>query len=137
MSETDAQLFARMRSTADQHLARDPRRVRVDGWEGRLVNILSARIDQPFVWGRSDCCLFACDVIEQLRGSDPAAWFRGRYDDHRGAVAALREFSDGGTLEDVAERIARASMARATCSTAQSSSRSARSSRSLLMTSTA
>lgn len=107
VSETDAALFARMRATADQHLVREPRRRRVQGWEAALARFLSDRAEQPFEWGRSDCCLFACDGILALTGLDPAAWFRGRYADMRGAAAALREFSDGGALEAVAERIAR------------------------------
>lgn len=107
VSETDADLFQRMRSTADAHLCAEPRRRRLDGWEKRLAEFIAARMDDPFVWGVSDCCLFACDAIKAMRGDDPAAWFRGRYDDMRGAAAALREFSEGGGLEDVAERIAR------------------------------
>lgn len=106
MNETDAQLFARLRETADANLSREPRRRRVNAWEARLVDFLIARATTPFKWGASDCCLFACDAINAISGEDPAAWFRGRYDDHRGAVLALREFSDGGDLEAVAEKIA-------------------------------
>lgn len=105
VSETDAQLFDRMRATADAHLAREPKRRRVLGWESAFAELLAARADQPFEWGRSDCCLFACDVIEALTGNDPAHWFRGRYMDLRGAAAALRSYSRNGALEDVAERI--------------------------------
>jgi hypothetical protein len=105
VSETDAQLFERMRDTADAHLAHRPARRRVLNWESAFAHLLAVRAQQPFVWGASDCCLFAGDVIYALRGEDPAWWFRGRYTDQRGAARALREYSDGSTLESVAERI--------------------------------
>lgn len=95
-----------MRETADRHLAASPIRRRAQGWEIRLADFIAARMSSPFVWGVSDCCLFACDAILEVRGVDPAAWFRGRYSDHRGAALALREFSDGGDLEAAAEKIA-------------------------------
>jgi hypothetical protein len=104
--EAETALFERMRATADAHLTQAPRRRRVQMWETAFAQFLADRGEQPFEWGRSDCCLFACDGIHALTGIDPAAWFRGRYSDMRGAVAALREYSDGGDLEAVAERIA-------------------------------
>lgn len=82
-------------------------RRRLLDWDARLLAFVEARRAQPFAWGVSDCCLFACDAILEISGEDPAAWFRGRYSDVRGAAAALREFSDGGTLGDVAARLAR------------------------------
>lgn len=105
--ETDVALFERMRATADAHLIATPVRRRIGGWDGALVDFLRRRMEHPFEWGRSDCCLFAADAIAALTGIDPAAAFRGRYQDMRGAAAALRAFSGGGDLEDAVERIAR------------------------------
>lgn len=43
----------------------------------------------PFVWGASDCCLWASDWVALCRGRDPAASLRGRYRTQRGAAMAL------------------------------------------------
>ena len=73
----------------------DLRLIRRGDWESRLVRFIASRRDEPFAWGRHDCCLFAADCIEAMTGVDPAARLRG-YSDRRGAVAALRGFADGG-----------------------------------------
>lgn len=38
-----------------------------------------ARMEGPFVWGVSDCCLAAADVVRDLVGVDPMAELRGTY----------------------------------------------------------
>lgn len=49
-----------------------------------------------FVWGVSDCILSVCDHVRRMTGVDPAAPWRGTYDDEAGARAILQPF--GGTL---------------------------------------
>lgn len=44
---------------------------------------------KPFVWGESDCCLAACDVLVAIGLPDPAQRFRGTYDDAAGAADVL------------------------------------------------
>ena len=39
----------------------------------------------PWVWGRSDCTIWVADWCLLRFGFDPAAGFRGRYDDRAGA----------------------------------------------------
>ncbi len=52
----------------------------------------------PFLWGRSDCCLFAADYVRAVTGRDPGEHLRGQYSDEDGAVATLDE---NGGLEGV------------------------------------
>lgn len=84
---------------------------RFDDWPERLAGFLQAAAGRPFVWGHSDCCLFACDAVRAMTGEDPAAPFRGRYRSKAGAFAAMRAFVGAGggqgLIADTAERIAR------------------------------
>jgi hypothetical protein len=56
----------------------------------------------PFVWGSTDCALFAADGILAQTGIDIAAEFRGRYHDQSGAFAAIKEITGGTTVADAA-----------------------------------
>lgn len=60
--------------------------------------------DRRFAWGRSDCCLFAADLVAAMTGADPAAALRGRYEDVKGARRVLKRH--GGSLERLAEDFA-------------------------------
>lgn len=73
------------------------------GWERRLAAYLDSVRAQPFVWGRFDCCLHACDAALAMTGHDYAAEYRG-YDSKRAAFVILRRVGGGG----IAEAIARA-----------------------------
>lgn len=57
-----------------------------------------------FAWGSHDCILAACDHVRRVTGVDPAAPWRGEYDDEAGAkdiyeahggVLALFEYGMG------------------------------------------
>ena len=61
--------------------------MRPDGWEQRLYKSLDNQ--SPFVWGQSDCCLFAADAVKAMTGTDPAKEFRGRYKSEKGAARIL------------------------------------------------
>ena len=76
-------------------------------WEKQFFKLIQERKAQPFIWGENDCCLFACDAIERMTGTDPAAWFRGKYKTQRGAYKKLKEFSGGGILEAAVKITAR------------------------------
>jgi hypothetical protein len=78
--------------------------MRFNDWQTRFTERLREIEQRPFEWGTHDCSLFPCDMIEAIIGIDPAAWFRGRYNDKVGAYKALREFAGGG-LEQTAEKI--------------------------------
>lgn len=61
--------------------------------------IIERHMLRPFQWGESDCCLAVCNVLVELGWPDPAARFRGHYDDEAGARALM-----AGTTEELAAR---------------------------------
>lgn len=65
--------------------------MRFPDWPERLA----ARVEEcrhlPFEWGRQDCALWAADTVLALTGDDPAAEYRGTYDDERGALQLIRD----------------------------------------------
>lgn len=50
----------------------------------------------PFAWGTADCIVSVCDHVLRVTGIDPAAPWRGSYDDEAGA-GAIHE-AHGGVL---------------------------------------
>ena len=71
---------------------------RFDDWPTRLDRFLDSRKLESFSWGKHDCCLFACDAVLAMTGTDLAADFRGQYHDARSAL----EFLGGRELGDFA-----------------------------------
>lgn len=69
-------------------------------WPERLNAAIDARRNMPGAWGSHDCCLFACDIINELVGIDPAADLRGTYDS---ALSAVRVLKANGGVEVIAE----------------------------------
>ena len=64
-------------------------------WQQSLLEEFKAASGRPFVWGESDCCLFAADCVMAQSGIDPAASYRGSYDSALGArKALLRQHGD-------------------------------------------
>lgn len=63
-------------------------RPRLPNWPGRLERFVSDAADRRFRYGAFDCCLFVCEAIEAMTGTDPAREFRGRYSS-RGAGRRL------------------------------------------------
>lgn len=59
-------------------------------WPERLSALISARLHEPFEWGKNDCALFAADAVLAMTGHDPAEALRGRYRTARGAKRALK-----------------------------------------------
>lgn len=78
--------------------------MRYSDWQTKLANYLRDLRDKPFAWGVHDCALFACNSVELITGRDPAAPFRGLYNDKRSAYIALKKFAGGG-LAETAEKI--------------------------------
>ena len=64
--------------------------------------MLSGFMEEPFEYGRHDCALFVCNCIHVMTGEDPAAAYRNRYRDRKGALKILKT----GGLEGIVERIA-------------------------------
>ena len=79
---------------------------RVDGWADKLEKYLLGRHEQKFVWGESDCCLFVADTIQVLTGVDVGTYFRGKYDRILPAYALMKDYSNGGSIQETWEKIA-------------------------------
>ncbi len=76
---------------------------RLSDWPERLSAHLHARMKEPFVWGKNDCCLFAMDCVMAITGADLAAPYRG-YDSQTQAVRLLKKH---GGIVGIAEAVAR------------------------------
>lgn len=75
---------------------------RFEDWPARLARFIAERENEPFAWGRNDCCLFACDGILAITGIDPASpIFRGKYDS---ALGGHRLLAAHGGVEAIAEK---------------------------------
>jgi hypothetical protein len=84
---------------------------RTEGWEARLARLIERAPNVPFAWGTRDCCLWAADGVEALTARDPAASWRGGYDNEEGALRTLRavlgaDVHPSRYIEAMAERIA-------------------------------
>lgn len=73
--------------------------VRHQFWEEALAIYLDRVAEEPFVWGKRDCALFAADCVNAMCGVDPAQAYRGKYDTAYGAAKALREYGAGTLLK--------------------------------------
>jgi hypothetical protein len=61
-------------------------------WPELLHDYIERKRYAPFVWGKNDCCLFACDAVFEMTGFDLAIDFRDAYDSALSAVRAMRKF---------------------------------------------
>jgi hypothetical protein len=68
-------------------------------WQIRLINVIRAAEERPFLWGQHDCCLFAAECVQAMCGEDFAAGLRGTYSTANGAKRVL--LTNGGSLEKV------------------------------------
>ncbi|MGE8366993.1 DUF6950 family protein [Cupriavidus sp.] len=75
---------------------------RFEDWPTRLAEFIEVRRERDFSWGESDCCLFVCDAIEAMTGSDPGARWRGLYTTEKGARRVLR---DNGGVDGIATMV--------------------------------
>ena len=83
-------------------------------WEAELTRFVANNRDRRHKWGEWDCILMASSAIEAMTGTDPAAEYRGRYDDERGAAQALRDIGEGTLVKTIDAQLERTpvSMAR-------------------------
>jgi len=73
-------------------------------WPEALASEIARAWTKPFTWGANDCCLFACDCVLAMTGTDIASSFRG-YRNVEEAKDILKRFGGvGGVAEDVARQ---------------------------------
>lgn len=68
---------------------------RKENWPILLDEAIKERENEPFKYGKHDCCLAACDCVLAMTGTDVAEEFRG-YRSERGANLKLKKH--GGVL---------------------------------------
>lgn len=61
-----------------------------------MIDTLNDWRRSAFVWGKTDCILAVCNHVRDQTGIDPAAPWRGTYDDEAGAMAIYQQY--GGVL---------------------------------------
>jgi hypothetical protein len=79
---------------------------RLPHWEMLLEGWHKVAGTRPFLWGKSDCCLTACDAVLAITGIDPAGELRGRCHDRRSAIRVMRDYAGGGVEKTVATAFA-------------------------------
>lgn len=67
-----------------------------------LDDFIGARRELPFAWGSQDCCNFAADWVQLVRGVDPMADLRGL---NSGLEANRALVAAGGLLAAVTQRM--------------------------------
>ena len=77
---------------------------RKEDWPERLAAFVESRRQTPFAWGQQDCCMFACDAVQEITGTDIAAEFRGKYTSLLTAARILKPLEGvEGAMERAAE----------------------------------
>ncbi|MBL4751451.1 MAG: hypothetical protein JKX71_12875 [Amylibacter sp.] len=65
--------------------------IRKPDWQACLAQYTSDQSRRPFVYGASDCALFAAGAVEAMTGTDTASDWRGRYTTLKGGLRVLRQ----------------------------------------------
>jgi hypothetical protein len=76
---------------------------RVDNWPRVHAEFIEERRAMTFEWGKQDCCLFVADWVTRLTGVDPAAQWRGKYTNERGAALCMKR--NGGDVLAFASKV--------------------------------
>jgi hypothetical protein len=79
---------------------------RLPCWQCRLSRFLSLRQRDPFAYGKFDCCLFAANAIQEMTGTDIAAYFRGRYSSRKEALALVKDYVGRVSIRLLTEKVA-------------------------------
>ncbi len=68
-------------------------------WTTRMYEAINEQRYHTFTWGRSDCFLFAANIVQAITGEDLAKDIRGKYESPKEAHRLLKEYSGGGVAE--------------------------------------
>lgn len=85
---------------------------RKENWPEALADFFMERRLQTFAWGVNDCCLFVCDAVLAMTGTDVASAFRGKYDSMGASARVAKKIlgvdlkSGVGVVEQIANAIA-------------------------------
>lgn len=70
-------------------------------WQTRLIGVLKDPKYREYRRGQTDCAMLVADCCLAVSGKDPAAEYRGEYDDLAGAIKALKNH---GSIADALSR---------------------------------
>ena len=76
-----------------------------EGFTGLLTDYIEGRRDKPFAWGANDCVTFSMDWVKHMRGKDPIADLRGKWQDAPSAARVIDSL--GGLLAETDRRFKR------------------------------
>jgi hypothetical protein len=79
---------------------------RLQNWQTRLSEYLTANALTHFEYGSLDCGIFVAGAIEAMTGVDVAESLRGKYHSRREAFAEIRSLCGKATMEAVAVYLA-------------------------------
>lgn len=77
---------------------------RQPGWERGYAETLQRHLDQPFVWGVSDCLILPADLCEAMCGRNPFPAKLRRYRTELGAGKLMRQLGFE-TVEDALAQV--------------------------------
>ena len=61
-------------------------------WVRQMYNQIDAIQNEPFAWGKNDCCLFSARVVDAMCDTDFADQLRQEYQDERTALLYIASF---------------------------------------------
>lgn len=68
---------------------------RHSNWDQLLNEYIALKRDEPFQYGKNDCCMFAAGAVEAITGIDPMSEFRNEYDNLKTSIIALKNIGNG------------------------------------------
>ena len=76
--------------------------MRVKNWKDNFVAYIHANTNTVFSFGKHDCCLTACNLLQEITGLDPGKSFRDTYEGPAEVFATLKKNKG---VEKIADRI--------------------------------
>jgi len=70
-----------------------------DDWRVRLASAIVEQREEPFEYGKRDCCMSAAACVKAMTDTDLMKGFRGRYRSAAGAARLLRSKGNGTLLK--------------------------------------
>lgn len=76
--------------------------MRTKTWKNDFIEYIHANTNTVFEFGKHDCCLTACNLLQRVTGIDPADSFRETYN---GPVEMFTTLKKHGGVEKIADKI--------------------------------
>ena len=63
---------------------------RLSNWESNLSDYLASKREEPFQYGKHDCCTFTSGAVEAVTGQNPMACIDHGYDTKIGSLRVIK-----------------------------------------------